>query len=154
MRIASSLRRRLNNTGRFFLNIPLMLIILVPLLYTISISVMPPDEIYGNHLIPTSVKFTNYIQAFTNPYYNFPRMILNSFIVSTTVMLGQMVTCSLAAFAFSFLEFKGKKILFLGVLATMMVPGEVTIIANYLTMAGWGWLDSYRALVFPFRTSA
>ena len=154
MRIASSLRRRLNNTGRFFLNIPLMLIILVPLLYTISISVMPPDEIYGNHLIPTSVKFTNYIQAFTNPYYNFPRMILNSFIVSTTVMLGQMVTCSLAAFAFSFLEFKGKKILFLGVLATMMVPGEVTIIANYLTMAGWGWLDSYRALVFPFLTSA
>ncbi|MDD3456614.1 MULTISPECIES: carbohydrate ABC transporter permease [Sphaerochaeta] len=154
MRIASSLRRRLNNTGRFFLNIPLMLIILVPLLYTISISVMPPDEIYGNHLIPTSVKFTNYIQAFTNPYYNFPRMILNSFIVSTTVMLGQMVTCSLAAFAFSFLQFKGKKILFLGVLATMMVPGEVTIIANYLTMAGWGWLDSYRALVFPFLTSA
>lgn len=154
MRIASSLRRRLINTGRFFLNIPLMLIILVPLLYTISISVMPPDEIYGNHLIPTSVKFTNYIQAFTNPYYNFPRMILNSFIVSTTVMLGQMVTCSLAAFAFSFLEFKGKKILFLGVLATMMVPGEVTIIANYLTMAGWGWLDSYRALVFPFLTSA
>lgn len=154
MRIASSLRRRLINTGRFFLNIPLMLIILVPLLYTISISVMPPDEIYGNHLIPTSVKFTNYIQAFTNPYYNFPRMILNSFIVSTTVMLGQMVTCSLAAFAFSFLQFKGKKILFLGVLATMMVPGEVTIIANYLTMAGWGWLDSYRALVFPFLTSA
>lgn len=154
MRIATRQRRRIQNAGRFLLNIPLMLIILVPLLYTISISVMPPDEIYGNHLIPTSVKFTNYIQAFTNPYYNFPRMILNSFIVSTTVMLGQMVTCSLAAFAFSFLEFKGKKILFLGVLATMMVPGEVTIIANYLTMAGWGWLDSYRALVFPFLTSA
>lgn len=154
MRIATRQRRRIQNAGRFLLNIPLMLVILVPLLYTISISVMPPDEIYGNHLIPTSVKFTNYIQAFTNPYYNFPRMILNSFIVSTTVMLGQMVTCSLAAFAFSFLEFKGKKILFLGVLATMMVPGEVTIIANYLTMAGWGWLDSYRALVFPFLTSA
>ncbi len=154
MRIATLHRRRYQNVGRFILNIPLMLVILVPLLYTISISVMPPDEIYGNHLIPTSVNFTNYIQAFTNPYYNFPRMILNSFIVSTTVMLGQMVTCSLAAFAFSFLQFKGKKILFLGVLATMMVPGEVTIIANYLTMAGWGWLDSYRALVFPFLTSA
>lgn len=154
MRIATRQRRLLQNTGRFLLNIPLMLVILVPLLYTISISVMPPDEIYGNHLIPTSVKFTNYIQAFTNPYYNFPRMILNSFIVSTTVMLGQMVTCSLAAFAFSFLQFKGKKILFIAVLATMMVPGEVTIIANYLAMAQWGWLDSYRALIFPFLTSA
>ncbi len=154
MRITSIQRRKLLNVGRFAMNIPLMLVILVPLLYTISISVMPPDEIYGNHLIPTSVNFTNYVQAFTNPYYNFPRMILNSFIVSTTVMLGQMVTCSLAAFAFSFLQFKGKKLLFIGVLATMMVPGEVTIIANYLTMAGWGWLDSYRALTFPFLTSA
>ncbi|MGE4454486.1 MAG: carbohydrate ABC transporter permease [Sphaerochaeta sp.] len=154
MRITSIQRRKLLNIGRFAMNIPLMLVILVPLLYTISISVMPPDEIYGNHLIPTSVNFTNYVQAFTNSYYNFPRMILNSFIVSTTVMLGQMVTCSLAAFAFSFLQFKGKKLLFIGVLATMMVPGEVTIIANYLTMAGWGWLDSYRALTFPFLTSA
>ncbi len=154
MRIRGIQRRRLKNVGHFALNIPLMLVILVPLLYTFSISVMPPDEIYSNHLIPTSVKFTNYIQAFTNPYYNFPRMILNSFIVATTVMLGQMVTCSLAAFAFSFLEFKGKHVIFLAVLATMMVPGEVTIIANYLTMMRWGWLDSYRALVFPFLTSA
>ncbi len=154
MRIHTVQRRRLQNLGRFVLNIPLMLVILIPLLYTFSISVMPPDEIYGNHLIPTSVKFTNYVQAFTNPYYNFPRMILNSFIVATTVMLGQMVTCSLAAFAFSFLEFRGKRLLFLAVLATMMVPGEVTIIANYLTMMRWGWLDSYRALTFPFLTSA
>ena len=106
MRITTVQRRKLQNAGRFVLNIPLMLVILIPLLYTFSISVMPPDEIYNNHLIPTSVKFTNYVQAFTNPYYNFPRMILNSFVVSTTVMLGQMVTCSLAAFAFSFLEFR------------------------------------------------
>ncbi len=154
MRITTVQRRKLQNAGRFVLNIPLMLVILIPLLYTFSISVMPPDEIYNNHLIPTSVKFTNYVQAFTNPYYNFPRMILNSFVVSTTVMLGQMITCSLAAFAFSFLEFKGKNLLFLAVLATMMVPGEVTIIANYLTMMRWGWLDSYRALIFPFLTSA
>ena len=91
MRIASSLRRRLNNTGRFFLNIPLMLIILVPLLYTISISVMPPDEIYGNHLIPTSVKFTNYINS---PVHNF-RMILN-LSLSQRRYARQMVTCSLA----------------------------------------------------------
>ncbi|WP_320130625.1 carbohydrate ABC transporter permease [uncultured Sphaerochaeta sp.] len=154
MRIKTIQRKRLQNAGRFVLNIPLMLIILVPLLYTLSISVMPADEIYSNHLFPTSVNFINYIQAFVNPYYNFLRMIFNSFIVSTVVMLGQMATCSLAAFAFSFLEFKGKKILFICVLATMMVPGEVTIIANYLTMAQWGWLDTYQALIFPYLTSA
>lgn len=147
-------RHQLQTLGRVLLNIPLMVVILVPLLYTLSISVMQPDEIYTNRLIPSSVSFENYVRALTGSYYNFPRMILNSFIVSTSVMLGQMVTCSLAAFAFSFLEFKGKRVLFLAVLATMMVPGEVTIIANYLTMLRWGWLDSYRALTFPFLTSA
>jgi sn-glycerol 3-phosphate transport system permease protein len=147
-------RRKWQNIGRFALNIPLLLIILVPLLYTFAISVMPPDEIYENHLFPTSVNWANYILAFTNPAYHFLRMIFNSFLVSTSVMFAQMVTCSLAAFAFSFLEFKGKRVLFMCVLATMMVPGEVTIMANYLTIVDWGWLDSYKALIFPYMTSA
>jgi sn-glycerol 3-phosphate transport system permease protein len=147
-------KRKLQHVLIFLLNVPLMLIILVPLFYTFSISVMPADEIYQNHLIPTSVNWINYIQAFTNPYYNFLRMIFNSFFVSIVVMLAQMVTCSLAAFAFSFLEFKGKHVLFLAVLATMMVPGEVTIVANYLTMTSWGLLDTYRALILPYMTSA
>ena len=142
------------NLGRFALNLPLLLIILVPLLYTIAISVMPPSEIYKNRLIPTSVNFSNYVTAFTNPNYHFPQFIFNSFLVSTSVMLGQMITCSLAAFSFSFLEFRGKKLLFLLIIATMMVPGEATIIANYLTISRWGWLNSYKALILPYLTSA
>lgn len=147
-------RRKTHDIVRFCLNIPFMLVILVPLLYTFSISVMPADEIYQNHLIPTSVNWINYIEALTNPNYTFIRMIINSFIVSISVMLAQMLTCSLAAFAFAFLDFKGKRVLFLIVLSTMMVPGEVTIIANYLTMMSWKWLDSYKALIFPYMTSA
>ena len=147
-------RKVLASAGRFFLNLPIFLIILVPLLYTLSISVMPPGEIYQNRLIPSSVNLSNYVNAFTNPNYHFPRFILNSFIVSTSVMLGQMVTCSLAAFAFSFLEFRGKRALFILILATMMVPGEATIIANYLTIAHWGYLDTYQALIMPYLTSA
>ena len=69
-------------------------------------------------------------------------------------MLSQMITCSMAAFAFAFLDFKGKKVLFLCILATMMVPGEATIIANYLTVSRWGWLDSFYALIVPYMTSA
>ncbi len=142
------------NVKLLLLNIPLLSLILVPLLYTFAISVMPADEIYQSRLLPSAISWANYIQAFTNPYYNFLRMILNSFIVSVSVMLGQMITCSLAAFAFAFLEFKGKRVLFLLVLATMMVPGEVTIVANYLTISGWGMLDSYSALIIPYLTSA
>lgn len=152
--MSSAQRRILKNFGNFLLNIPVLIIILMPLIYTLDISVMPPSQIYKNILIPESISLENYVKAFTNPSYSFLGFIRNSFIVSTTVMLGQMFTCSLAAFSFSFLEFKGKKLLFILVLATMMVPGEATIIANYLTVARWGWLDSYKVLIVPFLTSA
>ena len=147
-------KRRLKNTGNFLLNIPILLIILVPLIYTLSISLVDTDQVYKTLLLPHSIQFNNYVNAFTNPSYNFSRYILNSFIVSTSVMLCQMVTCSMAAFAFVFLEFKGKNILFMAVLATMMVPGEATIIANYLTVAGWGWTNSLHVLIVPYMTSA
>ena len=147
-------RRMLKNFGSLLLNLPILLIILVPLLYTLSISVMPASEIYKNKLIPSSINLSNYVKAFTEPSYSFLTYIRNSFITATAVMLSQMITCSMAAFAFAFLDFKGKKVLFLCILATMMVPGEATIIANYLTVSRWGWLDSFYALIVPYMTSA
>ena len=151
----SFIRKKRNvNFLNLLLNVPILLVILTPLIYTLLISIMPASEIYKNILIPTSIDFHNYVKAFTNPSYSFITFIRNSFIVSTAVMLGQMFTCSLAAFAFAFLDFKGRKVLFVLVLATMMVPGEATIIANYLTVSRWGWLDSYKVLIVPFLTSA
>ena len=82
------------------------------------------------------------------------RFIVNSFLVAGTITFGQIISCSLAAFAFSFLEFPGQGILFALVMATMMVPGEATIISNYLTVASWGMLDSYPVLIIPYLTSA
>ena len=70
------------------------------------------------------------------------------------ITIGQIITCSLSAFAFSFLEFKGKGILFAIVMATMMVPGEATIISNYLTVGNLGMLDTYGVLIVPYLTSA
>lgn len=152
--MAAAFRKSLRSAGQILLNLPVLALILIPLLYTLAISVMPTDEIYKNVLIPSSVNLENYRRAFTNPNYHFARFIINSFVVSVSVMLGQMVTCSLAAFAFSFLDFKGKKVLFILILSTMMVPGEATIIANYLTVSGWGWLDSYWVLIAPYLCSA
>lgn len=70
------------------------------------------------------------------------------------ITLGQIVTCSLAAFAFSFLNFKGKNVLFMLVMAIMMVPGEATIISNYLIVGSLGLLDTYIVLILPSLTSA
>jgi sn-glycerol 3-phosphate transport system permease protein len=70
------------------------------------------------------------------------------------VTILQMITCSMAAFAFSFLRFRGRNLVFMIILATMMVPWEATIIANYLTVSGWGWLDTYHAMILPYACSA
>jgi len=87
----------------------------------------------------------------TAPIFHF---ILNSFIVSLLVTAGQVVTCSLAAFAFAFLEFPYKKSLFALFLSTMMIPWESTIIPNYFTIRSLEWLDTYQGLSVPFFASA
>ena len=104
------------------------------------------------NLIPQSPTLGNYVRALTQ--VPLTRFILNSFLVAGCITLGQILTCSLAAFAFAFLDFKGKNVLFMLVMATMMVPGEATIISNYLTVSSMGILDTYIVLILPSLTSA
>lgn len=137
--------------GRLCLNVPFVVVIMMPLLYTLMMSVKPSSEIY-TRFFPSQADFVSYSHVFTKTAIS--RHILNSFIVSIAVTVGQMATCSMAAFAFSFLEFRGKNFLFLCILATMMVPWEATIVANYLTVSAWGWRDTYRVLIVPYICSA
>ena len=130
-------KRRTRTALRVTANIVFAVLILLPLLYAISIALMPSNELFTTelNLFPKNPTFSNFINAFrTVPLLRF---ILNSFIMAGCITIGQIITCSLAAFAFSFLEFKGKGILFMVVMATMMVPGEATIISNYLTVSSW-----------------
>ena len=147
-------RRRTKTALRVTANVVFAVLILLPLLYAISIALMPSSELFTTelNLFPKNPTFSNFINAFrTVPLLRF---ILNSFIMAGCITIGQIITCSLAAFAFSFLEFKGKGILFMVVMATMMVPGEATIISNYLTVSSWGMLDTYQVLIVPYLTSA
>jgi sn-glycerol 3-phosphate transport system permease protein len=82
------------------------------------------------------------------------RFILNSFIQSSGVMVMQLVTASLAAYAFAYLPFKGKRAVFLIFLSTMMIPWESTIIPNYLFVQKIGWDDTYMGLIAPFMATA
>jgi sn-glycerol 3-phosphate transport system permease protein len=74
--------------------------------------------------------------------------------MSSAITVGQIITGGLAAYAFSYMEFKGKKLLFIVILSTMMIPGQSIIIANYLTIGSLGWIDSFKALIIPHLTSA
>lgn len=139
---------------RLGLNIVVAVIILMPLLYAVSIAFMPSSEVFTTELniIPKNPTLANFKDALQKiPLIKF---VFNSFISAGFITLGQIISCSLAAFAFSFLEFKGKNVLFMLVMATMMIPGEATIISNYLTVSSWGWLDSYKVLIIPYLTSA
>jgi len=77
-----------------------------------------------------------------------------SLLVSSAIMVGQVVTSLLAAYAFAWLRFPLRDKLFIAFLATLMVPWEATIVANYGTIRSFGWTDSYRALIVPFLATA
>ena len=133
-------KRAARTAGHIVLNIVVALIVLLPLLYAVSIAFMPSGELFtlDMNILPKHPTLEN----------------LNSFLVAGLITFGQIISCSLAAFSFSFLDFKGKNVLFMLVMATMMIPGEATIISNYLTVSGWNWLDSYQVLIVPYLTSA
>nr|WP_317428212.1 carbohydrate ABC transporter permease [uncultured Blautia sp.] len=152
---AKALTKRRTRTGiRLAANLVMAFVILLPLLYALSIAFMPSGELFTMelNLLPKNPTLSNFRDALVN--VPLLRFILNSFIMAGCITIGQIITCSLSAFAFSFLEFKGKGILFAIVMATMMVPGEATIISNYLTVGSLGMLDTYGVLIVPYLTSA
>lgn len=84
----------------------------------------------------------------------FGRYYANSFFVAGAVTAGQLVTCSMAAYAFARMRFRGRDVLFYLFLGTMMIPAHVTMIPGFMIMHWLGWIDSYAALIVPGLASA
>lgn len=130
------------------------LLVLYPVVYSFFMAVMSPAEAsaYPPLLVPRSLRLDNFAEVFgIVPIATF---IGNTFLISGAVMLGQLITASMAGYAFAAMNFKGKSILFSLFVATMMVPWEVTMIPNYLTIRSLEWLDSYQGLIVPFLATA
>lgn len=102
-------------------------------------------------LWPKVVMFSNYAEAFTKA--NLGRLFLNTAYVGIVSTILSLVITVLSAFAFARLEFKGKNALFAALLATMMIPGELFTITNYITVANLNWLNTYVVLIVPFLVS-
>lgn len=128
--------------GLLIINSLLAIVTLFPLIYAVAMSLKTPGEIYTTdfNLLPEVAQFSNYQAAFNTAPLG--RFIWNSFLIASCITIGQLISGSLAAFSFEFLDSKFKEVIFALVLATMMVPGEATIVSNYLQVARWGWLDS------------
>jgi multiple sugar transport system permease protein len=130
------------------------LIMALPFVWMLSTSLKLPADIfaYPPVWIPRQIAWNNYAQALAA--MPFGRFYFNSFVVAAGVTILQLLTASLAAFAFARLRFPGSNILFLLYLATLMVPFQVTMLPNFILMGLLGWNDTYQALILPPAFSA
>ncbi len=150
MNIPLPLNRLLMKILMYAMLIAAAIVVLYPIWTAINISMLTDQQLasYPPYLAPTSL----YLKNFTRAMQQAPlvRYLLNSTIQSSLVMLGQLFTASLAAYAFTFINFKWKNFFFLVFLATMMIPWEATIIPNYLLVKQLNWTDTFQGLAVPF----
>jgi multiple sugar transport system permease protein len=121
----------------------------IPLFWIVAGSLKQPNQVLVNPpvWIPLPPQWQNFIEVQTVvPVYLFMR---NSFVVAVSATLGSLITTSIVAYGFANFEFRGRRILFFIVIATMFLPQEVTLIPTYLLFARLGWVDSYLPLVVP-----
>ncbi len=135
---------------RYALLTLLALVILFPIYITVVNSLLRPDQIASRPplLFPTDPQWDSYSKAWTDG--NLGRYLLNSFIVTTIIVVAQLLTSIFAAYAFAFLEFPLKRTLFFVFLATLMVPFEVVFFTNFNTVSDWGLYNTYAGLALPF----
>ncbi|MCP3935395.1 MAG: carbohydrate ABC transporter permease [Actinomycetia bacterium] len=142
------------SVGRYTLLSLTAVTLLLPVWVTVSGAIQPYSEVldYPASLIPWPLTTEPIREAWR--IANLDRYLINSAVVTVLIMIGQVVTSVLAAYAFTFLKFPYRRALFALFIGTLMVPTEVTIVANFQTIRSLGWLDSYPGLVAPFLAAA
>ena len=133
--------------------IAMAVIVLFPFYWMIISSLKTLDEYRLSQptFFPQTIMFSNYADAFTTA--SLGRLFINTMIVGVSSTLLSLIITVLSAFAFARLEFKGKELLFSGLLATMMIPGELFTITNFVTVTEFGWRNTYTVLIVPFLVS-
>ena len=129
-------------------------VFLVPLYWLFSSALKPHQDIYTWPLqwIPTELTFSNFVGAWEAAAFD--RFFLNSIITTGVGTVLEIVLAILCAYAFVFVEFRFKKIVFGLIVASLMLPGHVTLIVNYITVANLGWLNTYAGIILPGIASA
>lgn len=120
-----------------------------PVMWTLSTSLRTPSESFKlpPSFFPVNPDFTSYVQVFQQ--LDIYLLVLNSALVTGVIAVGQMVTAAMAGYAFANLKFRGRGALFAIVLATMMVPVQVTIVPVFMLIRGMGLSDTLLALILP-----
>jgi len=130
------------------------IVMVTPFVWSLLTSFKPAGEVFKRSAfwIPWPLDFASYIEILD--CLPFIKYTLNTFKIATLVTLGQMATCSLAGYAFAKIPFPGREKLFLAYIATLMIPGAVVMIPNFIVMRNLGWVDTHTALIIPAIGSA
>ena len=144
----------------YILLIALALIVIFPFYWMIITSLKSNSEVeqINQTFFPSIVMWSNYVYVFDS--FDFLKYMKNTIVVAIFSTAGTLITTIFAAFAFARLKFKGREPLFLVFLMTMMIPGEMMVISNYITVAAFGWIGTgqtltkaYLAMIVPFLVS-
>lgn len=124
---------------------------IIPYYATVAMSLKTQAEFATTSMWswPQNPTLDNYVTVITNPNVVFGLLLRNTFFYAAMVTIGTLISCTAAAYAFARLEFAGRDRLFMILLATMMLPGLVTMIPGYVLWAKIGWVNSLRPLIVP-----
>ena len=125
-------------------------IMLYPLLWMAASAFKSEDMIFSDlSIIPPSLNPHNFIKGWNALEVSFTRFYWNSLVIAVLTVIGNVISCSMAAYAFAKLKFRGKKFLFAVMMATLMLPYHVTLIPQYVLFLKIGWIDTILPLVVP-----
>ncbi len=123
---------------------------LLPFLWMVSVSFRLPADQFSRNLIPNPATLQNYAELWEKlPDQAFPYLLYNSFKLSLLTVVGQVLTCSMAAFAFAVVKFRGREALFALLLATMMIPSQVSLIPNFILFKYMHLIGTQWPLILP-----
>jgi multiple sugar transport system permease protein len=144
-------RRAISHTLTHLFVITLGLLMLYPIVWMVISSFKPNNMIFSDPgLIPKAVTIENYISGWKGyAGVTFGKFFINSFIMCGAAVVGNLIACTMAAYAFSRLEFVGRRFWFAVMLVTLMLPGHVTIVPRYVLFNTFGWVGTFLPIIVP-----
>jgi len=131
----------------------LSVLVLAPIYFLLVRAISDPTKAFTSSVLtPQGVRFDGFSQAWERG--NLGGALVRSLVVTVGITTLQVTTSVLAAYAFAFLRFPFKRVLFAVFMATLLLPLEVTLLPNLHTMRDLGWFDSYQGLIMPFAAAA
>ncbi|ACZ43411.1 binding-protein-dependent transport systems inner membrane component [Thermobaculum terrenum ATCC BAA-798] len=142
-------RRRLETAASLLIILVGAVIIMIPLAWMVSTSLKRPLDVYlfPPKWVPVPPQWGNYAEVFSA--VPFGRYMLNSAFVSGMVVLGSVLSSSLAAYSFARLRSPGRDLIFMVLLSTLMLPGAVTIVPTFIVFQKLGWINTFKPLIVP-----